>query len=91
MEQANLVILASPNGRDGWRAVKPEDVPEWVKDHDNMARLMAGEMCMKADEGESGSDWYRARAVTEADTQAMQAAAEKRERRAERNRILTLH
>lgn len=61
--QALLVILRSPNGRDGWTPVKPEDVPAWVKAPDNMAKLVAGEMCMKADEGQSGSDWYRAEKV----------------------------
>lgn len=60
LAQGLLVILKSDNGRDGWTPVMPEDVPEWVKAPDNMARLVAGEMCMKPDEGEKGSAWYRA-------------------------------
>lgn len=60
LSQARLIIYASPNGRDGWAPVKPEAIPAWVKAPDNVARLVAGEMCMKADEGTAGSDWYRA-------------------------------
>lgn len=61
--QALLLILRSRNGRDGWVLVKPEDVPAWVKSPDNMAKLVAGEMCMKSDEGVDGSDWFRAEKV----------------------------
>lgn len=56
-----LIIYASPNGRDAWQPVAPELVPEWLKDGDTLGRLVvAGEMACKADEGESGSLWYRA-------------------------------
>ena len=60
MAEALLVIMRSANGRDGWTPVAPADVPAWVKEGGNMAKLVAGEMCMKADEGMKGSDWYRA-------------------------------
>ena len=59
MEQINLVILQSKNGRDGWEPVKPDDVPWWVKDPVNMGRMVKGETCMKCDEGPKGSPWYR--------------------------------
>lgn len=59
-QQARLVIYASDNGRDDWRPIKPEDVPDWVADPDNLGRLVAGEMCMRADDGPAGSPWFRA-------------------------------
>lgn len=61
--QTRLVILRSEDGRDNWQSVLPADVPEWVKAPENIARLVAGDMCMKADEGEKGSDWFRAEVV----------------------------
>lgn len=61
--QARLVIFVSVNGRDNWHPVKADEVPEWVKDPDNMGRLVAGEACMKCDEGDAGSLWYRAEKV----------------------------
>jgi hypothetical protein len=63
MPEALLVILKSDNGRDNWTPVKPEDVPEWVRAQDNMARLVQGDMCMDPTEGEKGSAWYRAEKV----------------------------
>lgn len=86
--QAHLVIYRSPNGRDGWAPVKPDEVPEWVKQPDNVARMVAGEMCMKADEGDKGSDWYIGIRVEE--LQAMAKAQEKRERKNEK-RLRELH
>jgi hypothetical protein len=59
-KQARLVILESENGRDGWKPLMPEQVPEWVKHPDNLARLVAGEMCMDPTKGDKGSPWYRA-------------------------------
>lgn len=61
--QALLVILRSPNGRDNWEPVKPEDVPAWVKEPQRMARLVDGDMIMDPTEGEKGSAWYRAEKV----------------------------
>lgn len=88
MKTAEVVIYRSENGRDGWTPILPADVPAWVTHPDNMARMLDGEECMKADEGEDGSDWYRA--LRWEDVQAMQAAEAKRERRAEKRRA-TLH
>lgn len=82
MKQKELVILRSTNGRDGWQPCKPEEVPDWVKTPENMGQLVRGLSCMKADEGEKGSDWYCARPVDEVVT--ILKAQEKRARRAKR-------
>lgn len=60
MPEGLLIILKSANGRDGWEPVLPADVPEWVKNPDVMARLVAGDMVCDPTIGEYGSDWYRA-------------------------------
>lgn len=53
----SLVILRSENGRDGWKPVKPEDVPEWVKHPDTMAMISTGG---QACDPRHGEEWYRA-------------------------------
>lgn len=66
MNQARLVIFRSANGRDDWQPIAASDVPAFVKDPVTMGRLVAGESCMDAAEGRSGSAWYRAlRVVTQ--------------------------
>lgn len=85
ISQAMLVIYKSPNGRDNWSVVPPAEVPEWVKDRDVMGRLVSGEACMKADEGEKGSDWFRA--VSIEGHEQMMAAGAKRQQRA-RKRVM---
>ena len=87
-DYAQLVILASKNGRDDWFPVEHSEVPEWVKDPDNMGRLVNGEACMKCDEGPTGSLWYRAATTEEmSDMERIIAAHKKLERRRQR----TLH
>jgi hypothetical protein len=44
MPDARLIILRSANGEDDWTPVKPEDVPDWLKDPVVMGRLVAGNM-----------------------------------------------
>lgn len=91
LKQAFAVIYRSPNGRDGWQPVKWEEVPTWVKEPKNMARLVAGEACMKCDEGETGSDWFRAEVINpdvSADVKALRKAKAKRERRNARRKDL---
>lgn len=63
-KQALMVIYRSPNGRSNWQPIPPNEVPDWLKRPSYMGRLAAGEMCMKADEGRHGSDWYRAQVAT---------------------------
>lgn len=88
-KQLELVILRSETGRGPWEMVKPEDVPAWVKDPENMGRLVRGLSCMKADEGDKGSDWYCARPVDEAlrIINAQRKRARKAARRAHQLRI----
>lgn len=88
LKQAMLVIFASSNGRDGWKPMKASEIPDWVKSPDNMARLVAGEMCMKCDEGDKGSMWYLAKRVV--DVEAIAKAKAKRDRKAAA-RQRTLH
>lgn len=81
--QATLIIYSSPNGRDNWQPVKPEDVPQWLKDPERMAHLVAGEMACKNDEGDRGSDWYKAvRVLPQAEVETIRRAQAKRVRRA---------
>lgn len=65
LTQGTLIVFASVNGDDPWHPVTADEVPEWVKHPDTMGRMVAGEMCCKADEGEKGSLWYRAERVPE--------------------------
>ena len=66
MKKAHCVIYRSENGRDNWEPVMFDSVPEWVKDPVVMGRLIAGEQCMDAGEGDTGSAWYKAiRAVSQ--------------------------
>lgn len=66
MKHAYLVIYKSPNGRDNWTPVERKDVPDWVNKPRTIGRLIAGEACMKADDGNQGSDWYKAKRVVPA-------------------------
>lgn len=80
MSQIALIIYTSENGRDGWRVCLPADVPDWVKTPATIARLIDGEECMKADEGDAGSSWYRA-VPANRDTERLLLAQQRRERR----------
>ena len=88
-KQVMLVIYESPNGRDGWRMLKPEEVPGWVREPDNMERLVRGDMCMDC---VAESAWYRADVIRhdDAETKRIAAARAKRIRRSER-RVLEAH
>ncbi len=61
----NLLIYESENGRDGWRPASRDSLPTWVLDPEVMYRLANGEECMKCDDGDAGSMWYRAVHVCE--------------------------
>lgn len=81
--QANLIIFSSPNGRDHWEPILPEEVPEWLKAPDVMARLVAGEECMHARESENR--WFYAEHVpSEKDVERMVAADQKQARKQEK-------
>jgi len=80
VKQAMLIIYVSPNGRDGWKPLLSDAVPEWVKAPDIMGRLVAGEMCMDAAQGTSGSDWFKAmRVLPHAEYLKVQAAHKTRD------------
>jgi hypothetical protein len=51
-----LVFWASPNGRDEWKPVPREDIPEWLRDQDLIDRMVAGEMVKNADREER---WWK--------------------------------
>ena len=87
-KQANVVLLASVNGRDHWHPVKPEAVPAWVKEPDAMGRIVAGEAAMKCDEEGDGSMWYRAALPDELPHLARLLKAEERRRRRAVKRVL---
>lgn len=92
LKQAVLMIYRSANGRDGWAPVPPAEVPEWLKDLEVMGKLVDGQECMDAAEGETGSYWYRAVRARDAlavaspmaDAERIEAAHAKRARRAAR-------
>ncbi len=90
LPMALLVIYSSENGRDNWKPVPPRDVPEWVQHPLNIAKLVKGEQCMKADEGDKGSLWYRAERIKSHERTAkrmlrdVERDAAKRQRRAQR-------
>jgi hypothetical protein len=43
MKQSAAIVFSSLDGTE-WVAVKPEDVPEWLKDPHIMGRLLQGEI-----------------------------------------------
>lgn len=71
MKQIALVIYHSSNGRDNWTPVMFDSVPEWVKEPEVMGRLVAGEQCMDAKQGDRGSDWYMAKRIVSVEDRAM--------------------
>lgn len=77
-KQVNLIIIACEKGAGKWTPVLPADVPEWVKDPDNIARLVQGYECSKKDEG------MRYRGVRVEEYERIMAAEAKRERRKRR-------
>ncbi|HUT03309.1 MAG TPA: hypothetical protein VM163_05400 [bacterium] len=58
LKQALVVVMASENGRDGWVPIPPEVVPEWVKEHGVMGRIVAGDVALHC--GLEDSLHYRA-------------------------------
>ena len=56
-KQGHLIIYVSPSYKGPWDPLKPEDVPEWIKDQDILGELVAGQMC--SDPKKDGK-WYRA-------------------------------
>ena len=69
--QAFLVVFVSADGEKNWNPLTWDEVPQWVKHPDNMARLVDGEMCQDPTQGEAGSSWYRAERVEEPELQVV--------------------
>lgn len=86
VSQANLIIFSSQNGRDHWELVRPEDVPEWLKAPDVMARLVAGEECMNA--RESDNRWFYAEPVPSEDEIRRIVSADQKNARKNARRVL---
>lgn len=67
------VVYKAKTPEGPWEPVKPENVPEWVKDSEVMGRLLQGMICMDKhgeiyiencpDPLEYGSDWYAAQEI----------------------------
>ena len=54
-----MIIYKSKNGRDHWKPVMPEDVPNWVIEPRILGRLVAGEICMDPQRND-GNTWWKA-------------------------------
>ena len=81
MEKKGIfVIYGSKNGRDNWFPVKPEDVPEWVKDKEVLGHLVNGNCAQRCDD--DSELIYRAEVVLGAQDEAkLREALETRELR----------
>jgi hypothetical protein len=60
--EALLVVFKGRTKYGPWEPVKPEDVPDWVKDETHMTHLMSGEY-LQADDGTDEAEWYRVGSV----------------------------
>lgn len=88
LKAAELIIWRSPDGEKGWKIIKPDEVPDWVKHPDVMGRLVAGDMVT---DQKHSPFWYRAEPTPSAQEVARihgnalrheKIAARKRRRRA---------
>jgi hypothetical protein len=43
-----LVFFQSPDGREGWKPVERDNIPDWLRDDDIIQRLIDGEMANNA-------------------------------------------
>lgn len=63
-QQGLLIIYVSHDDGETWEMVEPARVPDWLKEPNVMARLVAGEMAKNRDVGltvkEELLPWYRA-------------------------------
>lgn len=94
LKQLIYVVHMSPNGKDNWTLVKPEDFPEWLKNADVMERMVSGHIAQNTN-GVIAPDevrpWYRAVVVKGVEaTDRLLAAHIKRKRKMAR-RVSTVH
>jgi hypothetical protein len=52
-----FVIGVSPDGKNNWRPLKVEEVPEWVKDPKVMGQMADGMLAHREEDGED-APWY---------------------------------
>lgn len=72
-----------------WKPVKMEELPAWVIDPDNLGLMATGMMCMKCDEGDAGSLYYRAEVQLGAQDKArLEAALKARETREAKHLVM---
>lgn len=93
MNLAMLIIYASPDGNTGWTPVLPADVPDWVKDPDILANMIAGQACQNQSSA-SRTTWYRAVRVMSPEEQKREQArlyADKQKRRRRQAALRVLH
>jgi len=45
-----FVVFASPNGRDLWKAIERENIPDWLKEQAIIDRLLKGEQVVNIEE-----------------------------------------
>lgn len=60
LHEVVLVILRTLDPDGEWELVRPEDVPDFVKDPATIKRLVAGEICQDETQG---PHWYRAEEI----------------------------
>jgi hypothetical protein len=59
-----LVVYTSPDGKTNWTKLKPQDVPDWLKDPDTLGSILEGNLAHKRAEGviegsaEDIEPWY---------------------------------
>ena len=81
LKRALMVIYSSPDEKT-WTPVLPQYIPEWVLQADVLGTMIEGNIAQHND----GGLWYRAEAVlSDAERARIEAAAQKRARRATRN------
>jgi len=78
-KQAVLVVFESPNGRDNWVPITASECPEWVKHPDIIGKLVAGQQCMDAAQGDKGSKWYKASRVVSAEEKRAEAKRQRKD------------
>jgi len=61
----NLIIQSSADGEGNWINLMPLDIPEWVKEDQNIGRMMSGDMICYNEK--QPYRWYRAYEIPESE------------------------
>lgn len=54
-----FVVFESPNGKDLWKAVAREDIPDWMRDPAVIDKMLAGEQAAKPNLHDGVDRWYK--------------------------------